>query len=154
MAGRPRVNEDVSPASAFRWTESATAAALALAEGQYRADAAKAADITERTLYRWLQNPEFSAEVDRLSLMTGIASRAERLRIAKRVIQQRVRDGAPIRTDKDILDWLKFAQSETDGIKLDLAALATAAASVADSGSAGVDRPTPADDDPGAGTGL
>ena len=27
-------------------------------------------------------------------------------------------------TDKDILDWLKFAQSETDGVKLDLSKLA------------------------------
>jgi hypothetical protein len=31
-----------------------------------------------------------------------------------------------IRTDRDLLDWLKFAQSETDGIKLDLAKLAAA----------------------------
>jgi hypothetical protein len=37
---------------------------------------------------------------------------------------------------KDILEWLKFVQGETDGIKLDLAKLAAAlgadAASVAD----------------------
>ncbi len=31
-----------------------------------------------------------------------------------------------IETDKDLLDWLKIAQSETDGIKLDLADLADA----------------------------
>jgi len=37
-----------------------------------------------------------------------------------------------------VLDWLKFAQGETDGIKLDiskLAAVAENAASMADSGS-------------------
>lgn len=121
--------------SVFAWTEKATAAAFALAEGQTRAKAAKEADITERTLYRWQHDPEFAAEVDRLSLMTGIAGRAERLRIAKRIVTQRIRehDGFTY-SDKDLLDWLKFAQSETDGIKLDLAALLEAATSVADTG--------------------
>jgi transposase-like protein len=152
---RPRqVLDNGSNIGGFRWTEKATTAALALADGKTRVETAQEASIAESTLYRWLQEPEFSAEVDRLSLMTGIASRAERLRLAKRIIRQRVKDGAPIRTDKDVLDWLKFAQSETDGIKLDLAALATAAASVADSGSAGLGEPARADDDPGAGTGL
>lgn len=69
---------------------------------------------------------EFSAEVDRLSLMVGIASRAERLRIAKRVIRQMVRDDNYVWTEKDLLDWLKFAQGETDGVKLDMAAIAEA----------------------------
>lgn len=117
--------------SDFRWSEKATAAALALAEGKTRKEAAEAADITDRTLYRWLLIPEFSAEVDRLSVMTHIASRAERLRIAKRVVRQMVKDDGTIATEKDLLDWLKFAQSETDGIKLDLAAIAEAATSVA-----------------------
>lgn len=123
---------DVSDTSVFRWTDKATAAALALAEGKTRKEAAELADITDRTLYRWLNVPEFSAEVDRLSLMVGIAGRAERLRIAQRVVRQLVLDDA-IKTDKDLLDWLKFAQSETDGVKLDLAAIAEAAASVAGS---------------------
>jgi len=45
--------------------------------------------------------------------MIGIANRAERLRIANRVIQQKVNE--TVQTDRDVLDWLKFAQSETDG---------------------------------------
>lgn len=104
----------------FRWSEKARKAALALADGQTRAEAAKQADISERTLYRWLDDPDFSAEVDRLSLMTSIASRAERLRIAKRVARQKVRPDGTIDTDKDLLDWLKFAQGETDGFKMEL----------------------------------
>ncbi len=66
--------------------------------------------------------PEFAAEVDRLSVMIGIASRAERLRFAMRVVRQKTKGN--IETDKDLLDWLKFAQSETDGVKLDLPKLA------------------------------
>jgi hypothetical protein len=91
-----------------------------------------------RTVQRWLEDNDFSAEVDRLTLMTGIAARAERLRIAKRVVAQRIRkeDGF-VHTKHDLLDWLKFVQGETDGIKLDLAALADLAAPLADPGQAG-----------------
>jgi transposase-like protein len=112
--------------SDFQWTEKSSAAALALAEGQTRKEAAARADITDRTLYRWLNDPEFAAEVDRLSLMVGVASRAERLRLAQRVIRQKTADDGMLSTKADLLDWLKFAQSETDGIKLDLAKLAAA----------------------------
>jgi hypothetical protein len=33
---------------------------------------------------------------------------------------------AKIDTTRDVLDWLKYAQSETDGVKLDLASLLAA----------------------------
>jgi hypothetical protein len=125
--------------AAFEWNEKATTAALALANGGTRKEAAKEAAIGERTLYRWLLEPEFSAEVDRLSLMTDIAGRAERLRLAKRAVRQAMDEDGKLTTKADVLDWLKFAQSETDGIKLDLTKLATAVgkaeASVADRGS-------------------
>lgn len=111
--------------AAFRWTKERTQAAIALAEGKSRRAVVREYAIPERTLYNWLADPEFSAEVDRLTLMTGIASRAERIRIAQRVVGQKVRDEM-IDTDRDILDWLKYAQGETDGLKLDLAALAEA----------------------------
>jgi hypothetical protein len=81
--------------------------------------AAEAAGVSDRSVYTWLNIPEFSAEVDRLSLMIEVASRAHRLRIANRVIRQMVREGEDIPTAKDILDWLKYAQGETDGIKFD-----------------------------------
>ena len=110
----------------FKWTEKASMAAQALAEGMTREEAATHADISQRTIYRWLSDPEFGAEVDRLSLMVGIAARAERLRIAQRVVRQKTSDTGTLETKADLLDWLKFAQSETDGIKLDLTKLATA----------------------------
>lgn len=106
----------------FQWTKQKGEAALALAEGKQRREVIDTYAIPERTLYNWLANPDFSAEVDRLSLMIGIASRAERLRIAMRVVRQKTA-GDFTDTDKDVLDWLKFAQSETDGVKLDMTKL-------------------------------
>jgi hypothetical protein len=115
-----------------------------LAEGQTQKQVAEAIDRSDRTIRKWLEEPAFSEEVDRLTLMMGVASRAERLRIAKRVVAQRVRD-EHVESEKDLLDWLKFAQSETDGIKLDLAQLASflaASASLAGGGPGGL-PPTP-----------
>ncbi len=110
--------------SGFQWTPKRTQAALALADGKTQRAVAEELGINPKTLWRWLQEPEFDIEVDRLSLMTNIASRAERLRIAKRIVAQRVRDDMEIHSDKDLLDWLKFAQGETDGVKLELTAFA------------------------------
>lgn len=115
----------------FKWTAKSEAAALALSRGYTEEEAAKAAEISRSTITRWKRDIDFQAEVDRLSLMVDVAGRAERLRIAMRVVRQKVSDKYVL-TDKDLLDWLKFAQSETDGIKLDLAALAAAATSLAD----------------------
>lgn len=95
---------------------------MKLAEGYTQAEAAAAANVAERTVQRWVADPEFSAEVDRLTHMTGIAMRAERLRIVMRVVREKTKGGVAI-TEKDLLDWLKYAQGETDGVKLDLAAL-------------------------------
>lgn len=95
---------------------------MILAQGYTQAEAATQVGAGLRTIARWAADLEFSVEVDRLSLMVGIASRAERLRIAMQVVRQKVQSDG-IQTDRDALDWLKFAQSETDGAKLDLAAL-------------------------------
>lgn len=126
---------DVAKMSPFTWNENRSKAALGLAAGHTQQQVADECDIDRRTVQRWLEHPDFAAEVDRLSVMTDVASRAERLRIAKRVVRQFTKDDK-IETVKDILDWLKFAQSETDGIKLDiakqLAALGADEASLAD----------------------
>lgn len=106
----------------FKWTKVKSDAALALAQGYSVREVSEMVPASERTLWRWKAEPEFDEEVDRLSLMVDIAGRAERLRIARRVIRQKVSDEM-VTTDKDLLDWLKFAQSETDGVKLDLLSL-------------------------------
>ena len=109
--------------SDFEWTSKREMAALTLARGETRAAAAEAAGVSERSIYSWMNVPEFAEEVDRLTLMVDVASRAHRLRIANRVIRQMVKDGEIIPTVKDLLDWLKYAQGETDGVKLDLVTL-------------------------------
>lgn len=109
----------------FNWTDAASEAAWALAQGYSPEEIEKEVvkvPLSARTIYRYKKHPEFQAEVDRLSLMVGIASRAERLRIAAKVVRQRMKNDV-VQSEKDILDWLKFSQSETDGVKLDLAAL-------------------------------
>jgi len=130
---------NVSLLSGFVWTAKRQTAALKLAEGFKAPEVALTVGTSERTIWRWLADMEFNAEVDRLSLMIGIASRAERLRIASRVIRQKVQDAA-IDTQKDLLEWLKFAQSETDGVNLNLAqTFLEATAPVAGSGQGSVD---------------
>ena len=112
--------------SGFNWTQKATAAAIALSEGKTREEVAEEIGVSERTLYRWLADNEFKAEVDRLSLMVDISSRAERLRIAMSIVRKKQKAHGDFDSEKDLLDWLKFAQSETDGVKLDLAKIAEA----------------------------
>lgn len=109
----------------FEWTRQRSQAAVALAEGKTQEEVAAEVKASRRTICNWLCEPEFAAEVDRLSLMVNVASRAERLRLAMRVVREKLKSGKP-QTDKDLLEWLKFAQSETDGVKLDLTALAAA----------------------------
>ena len=122
----------------FKWTKNRENAAIFLSMGYTVREVSEKVGVTERTIYKWKNRGEFSAEVDRLSLMTDIAGRAERLRIAKKIIRSKIdKETKEFITSKDVLDWLKYAQSETDGVKLDLAALAEAASSMADSGSSG-----------------
>jgi hypothetical protein len=117
--------------SVLKWTKKVSEAAMWLAAGHTIKETAEHIGKNERTVYRWKADIDFSAEVDRLSLMTDIASRAERVRIAMRAARQSVLEDGKIKTEKDLLEWLKFAQSETDGIKLDLASVAKAYSSVA-----------------------
>jgi len=102
----------------FQWSSTRQKAALALAEGHSQQAVAEAIGVCRKTICNWLCVTAFAAEVDRLSCMIDISSRAERLRIAMRAVRQRVRDDGTIDTDRDVLDWLKYAQSETTGIKL------------------------------------
>ena len=113
--------------SRFEWTEKRSVAAVLLADGYTIEEIAAKVKVSEKTIDRWKRDTEFSEEVDRLSLMVGMASRAERLRLAKRIIRTKSES-----TKKDLLEWVKFAQSETDGARIDLAAFAEAATSMAD----------------------
>src|SRR4051794_3629936 len=104
---------DYAMPTRFHWSSERHKAALALAEGHSQQTVAEAIGVCRKTICNWLCVTEFAAEVDRLSCMIDIASRAERLRIAMRAVRQKVRADGTLETDKDVLDWLKFAQSET-----------------------------------------
>ena len=107
----------------FHWSSKRQKAALALAEGQSQQVVADAIGVCRKTICNWLCVTEFVAEVDRLSCMIDISSRAERLRIAMRVVREKIRIGGSLVSNKDVLDWLKYAQSETTGIKLGLSTM-------------------------------
>jgi predicted transcriptional regulator len=108
----------------IEWTDSRTKAAYALARGYSKTYAAEQAGVTRCTIYNWLDDPEFSMEVDRLTLMVDVAGRAERLREAMRILRARRLEDGSLQTEKDTLDWMKYVQSETDGAKIDLSKLA------------------------------
>jgi hypothetical protein len=103
--------------SVFHWTRNREKAAFSLAQGESQKKAAETAGVTDRTIRNWLDHPEFAAEVDKLTLQIGISKTAERLRIAMQVVKARTQNQFP-QTKADLLDWLKFAQSETDGAKI------------------------------------
>lgn len=123
LRAKTNLSTNIRPAERFCWNEQRSQAAVLLASGATRDEAADEVQVHRQTIFNWLKHPDFAAEIDRLSLMIGIASRAERLRLAMRVIKTKMKDGV-LQSDKDALEWLKFAQSETDGVKLDLGKLA------------------------------
>lgn len=105
----------------FEWDEQRCNAAIALAHGYTKEEVAGQVGCVRKTVYNWLAHPEFAAEVDRLSLMVGVASKAERLRIAQRVIRQKTKADGTLDTKADVLDWMKFAANDGANIKLELA---------------------------------
>lgn len=121
--------------SSFDWDEKKSTAAIMLSQGHLIKEVAKAVRVNEKTIDRWKGDIEFAKEVDRLSVMVDISGRAERLRIAMRMVRIAMKKKNP--TKKDLLDWLKYAQGETDGVKLDLTALLEISTSLADGGQDG-----------------
>lgn len=131
---------DTPRESLFEWDDRKREAAILLAQGYLIKETAKAVGVNEKTIDRWKRDTEFSQEVDRLSLMLDVAARAERVRIAIRAVRSKTK-GSVVRTRKDLLDWLKYVQSETDGVKLDLTALLDARTQVAGSRQTGTVEP-------------
>lgn len=126
--------------SDFQWNDERSEAARLLAQGLTKTEVAGMVGVDERTVYRWQADTDFAAEVDRLTLSVDIAGRAARLRIAMRVARQSVMDDGEVLTRRDLLDWLKFAQTETAGIKLDLGEMANLASLPADERRARIDE--------------
>ena len=133
---------------AFEWSPKRKQAAMLLAQGYTIAHTAAEVKVQVSTIGKWRRKIEFLQEIDRLSLMVDVAGRAERARIAMRAIRQKTK-GEVVDTREDLLSWLKYIQSETQGAKLDLTALLAAilgdGAPVAGSGSAGAGEETPSE---------
>lgn len=112
----------------WKWTKRKNEACAMLAAGHTIKETAEKIKVDERTIYRWKNVPEFYRELNDLTLTTGLALKGERLRLAKRIVAEiqgeAKRNNEPV-TRKDILDWLKYAAEETDGLKLGIADLLT-----------------------------
>lgn len=93
-------------------------AASMLAIGHTRREAAEAANVGEATIYRWQNDPEFRAELDRLTYLCGLTVKAERLRAIKQVIRSKMNDEGIIQSDKDALEWVKLLKDEVGTLEL------------------------------------
>jgi len=138
----------------FTWSKRRSDVAIFLASGHTVKEASDEYQVSERSIWRWRADSEFAAEVDRLSLMVDIASRAERLRMAMRIVRKRISKAEDTGKDPskaDLLYWLQYVQSETNGAKIDvnglLAALSAVAPSLAGEGSDRDDAVGEGDDD-------
>jgi len=122
------------------WDKTRSKAAAMLAKGLPKTRVASEVGVSRETIYNWLDDPEFAEEVDRLTLMVGIASRSERIRMAMRVVRSRLDEEGVPRSEKDVLEWLKFAQSETHGARLDFGKLAELLTGTGDDGESSQQR--------------
>lgn len=104
------------------WTEERAKACCMLAEGKSIAGVAKEIGCSTDTIDNWRGAPEFASEVDRLTLMTGIALPAHRMRIIKAAIDQRIAEDGTVLSKKDILEWMKLANEEMEGVRTTLLA--------------------------------
>lgn len=120
-------------------------AILKLAQGYTIKEAAEAAEVTERTVYNWKKIEKFNAEVDRLSVMVGLASKAERTRTLMQMARQKMNKetGEWELDDTSLMDILKEMRMQIEGTRIDItdiySSLVEEARSVARSGQAGHD---------------
>ena len=109
------------------WTSERSEAVTLLAMGHNIKEVADRVGVTDRTIYNWKNEPKFEMEVDRCSLMYGVASRAARLRLLNKMIRKKLDDdGDPLSVQESLLDLLKEARMQTDGFKLDFSDIFTA----------------------------
>jgi hypothetical protein len=97
----------------FEWDERKQKAAEAIAKGDRSVKEILAEfKITEAMFYRWKKHPEFQRKIDEIIQDIDIAQKSERIRIAKKVIRQKMEQDAHNLSKKDLLDWLKYVGEE------------------------------------------
>jgi hypothetical protein len=107
----------VAQLTSFKWTPQRERAAYLLSLGCTETETADDVGVCQSTISKWKQNPDFALELDRLVMLTGFATKAERIRLAKKVIRQAITAEGFVKTRKDVLDWLKYLKSELDSIE-------------------------------------
>jgi hypothetical protein len=125
--------------SGFEWTDERVVAAKMLATGHTVKETAQEIGVSERTIYNWKATEEFDQEIDRLSVIIGVASKAHRMRILNRMIRSFIKQNGDVELhDESLLDLLKEARMQSEGTRIDITSLYTAlsqeARSVARSG--------------------
>jgi len=124
------------------WTHQMGKAAVLLAQGYTNAEVARdeEVDVNRSTITRWRRYEEFEAEVDRLSLMYGLASKPARMRLIQQAARQFIDNEGKIDVSGfNLLDLLKEARMQMEGVQIgilnELEAFDAKAGPVAGSGS-------------------
>ena len=82
------MNDEIRVITPYEWTDVKEKCAIKLAMGMKKTDIARQLSISRQSIYSWLEDVEFAQEVDRLSVMYGLASKAERMRIINAAARQ------------------------------------------------------------------
>lgn len=104
----------------WEWDIYKRKACIELAKGLTISEAAKEAGCSSRSISRWKNSEEFQIELDRCSLIYGLASKAERMRQLTKAAKQFVRGDHIDTGNKDHLDYVKAARTEAEGVRLHL----------------------------------
>jgi transposase len=95
------------------WSPQQQAAIELLALGKSQAEAARQVGVSDRTVRDWVRQPGFLDAVDKVTMEQGAARRAERIRIAQRIVRQQTEKDGKVETRADLIDWLKYVAQET-----------------------------------------
>jgi len=107
------MSQHVSKKAVFVWDEVKQKIAEAVAKGDRPLkDILTEFKINERMFYRWKKHPDFQRKIDEIIQDIDIAQKSERIKIAKRVIRQKLEQDAGNLSKKDLLDWLKYVGEE------------------------------------------
>jgi len=105
----------------FQWTQAQSDAAVMLATGTPKKHIIEQLGIARTTLWNWEQNPVFSIEVDKLSLMHGLASKAYRMRMIQEAVKSfKNKDDSWNTTGTTLLEWIKEARMQMEGVSLNI----------------------------------
>jgi hypothetical protein len=110
------MSENVRKKTVFNWNETKIKAVESIAKGESQQHIAESLGLSERTLRRWSQNPEFKLKVDTIILDMETFTKNERMKIANAAVRQILKKGMSDNVStKDLLDWLRYAREECEG---------------------------------------